>query len=423
MTGQDDATSPRDGRREYRRSVSKARMDRDAVKVIRRLRRNGHQAYLVGGGVRDLLLDIDPKDFDIATSARPSEVRNLFRNCRIIGRRFRLAHVLFSEGKIIEVATFRKDPSNALDATESAELAALGVPRPNEEVDLLIRHDNVFGEPNEDARRRDFTINGLFYDTESERVIDYVGGMEDLDRRIIRTIGLPDVRFREDPVRMLRAIKFSARLDFGIDPDVYDALVAQRTELARAAKPRLLEELLRLLRGGAAHRSFWLMWETGILSVLMPELSMHLDDGSKEARQLWARLDAVDAHKRAGVLPSDAVLFAALLLGPISEALAHRKTATKSYESLMGPIVERVALPRRLKERVRNIVACQSRLRSGALGALPRRDYFADAASLFGIDCYGRGQRRPEWLDMDFRADRPARTPRRRSRGRRGRRS
>lgn len=390
-------------------------VDRDALKVIRRLRRYGHQAYLVGGGVRDLLLGVRPKDFDVATSARPAEVRELFRNCRIIGRRFRLAHILFSGGKIIETATFRRDPTED-DLDDASDV------RRREDVDLLIRHDNVFGEPWEDARRRDFTINGLFYDSESNEVIDYVGGMRDVRGRVVRTIGQPDVRFREDPVRILRAIKFSARLDLGIDPPVYDAMVAQRDELRRAARPRLLEEILRLLRGGAAHRSFWLMWETGALGVLLPQLAMHLDDDAPEARLLWGRLDAIDTLKRAGSLPTDAVLFAALMLGPIEEAVTGARDATGAYEGLMRDVVETLAVPRRLKERCRTIVQAQRRLRSGKLGALPRREYFEEAATLFGLECHALGRRRPDWLDERPKSDVPPRTRARRRR-RRGRKS
>jgi poly(A) polymerase len=379
-------------------------IDDDALKVIRRLRRHGHEAYLVGGGVRDLLLGVRPKDFDIATSARPSEVRSLFRNCRVIGRRFRLAHILFAGGKIIEVATFRRDPLEAFDQVEgefAEEMDALEHPqaRRRDDVDLLIRHDNVFGEPHEDALRRDFTINGLFFDSESHSVIDYVGGMTDIEGRVVRTIGAPDVRFREDPVRILRAIKFSARLDLGIDPDVYDAMVAQRDELNRAAKPRLLEEVLRLLRGGASHRSFWLLWETGCLGVLIPQLAMHLDDDSPSARRLWARLDAIDALKKADSVPPDTVLFAALMLGPLEEAIAMDRDPLGAYEQLMTEIAETLAVPRRMKERVRNMVYAQRRLASGKIAGMTRRDYFDDAAILFGIDCDARGLRRPEWLD------------------------
>src|SRR5262249_6675413 len=217
--------------------------------------------YLVGGCVRDLLLDKNPKDFDVATSARPEDVRALFRNSRVIGRRFRLVHILFGRGKVIETATFRRTPNE--EERDSDE--------------LLIRSDNLFGRTDEDAMRRDFTINALFYDLEHKEVLDWCGGMEDIARRTVRTIGDPVTRFHEDPVRILRAIKFSARLDLGMDPELYHAIVQCRSALGKAARPRLFEELLRLMRGGAgAERSIWLAWETGVLDVLLPELSAYL---------------------------------------------------------------------------------------------------------------------------------------------------
>ena len=238
--------------------IARELIDPEADKVVRRLARHGFQAYLVGGCVRDLLLSRTPKDFDVATNATPKEIRQLFRNCRIIGRRFRLAHIFFGP-KIIETSTFRANPREGDDASDSDE--------------LLIRRDNVFGTDTEDARRRDFTINGLFYDVEAERVIDHVGGMADLERRVVRTIGDPDIRFREDPVRMLRAVKFAARLDFTIEPVTLAALVRHRGEIAKCAQPRVLEELYRLLRGGAAHRSMALLIETGLAQNLSPQLA------------------------------------------------------------------------------------------------------------------------------------------------------
>lgn len=407
-------------------------MDSDAVKVIRRLRRYGHTAYLVGGGVRDLLLSRRPKDFDVATSAQPQEVRSLFRNCRVIGRRFRLAHILFAGGKVIEVATFRRDPMQAFDVVEgefaeemeAAEESTANrlVPRrkeSGEEVDLLIRHDNVFGEPHEDAIRRDFTINGLFYDIERGEVIDYVGGVPDLERHVVRTIGDPDVRFREDPVRILRAIKFSARLDFGIAPDVYDAMVDHREELQRAARPRLLEEVLRLMRGGAAHRSIYLLWDAGVLAGMLPEVASYFDDDGPEAELTWGRLDAIDRRQRDRDLPSDAVLLAALLLGPIEEAIEGVRDPSRAFGDFIDEVAERLVLPRRIKDRIRTIVASQGRLRSGRLGALPRRDYFYDAATLFAADQEARGEPVPAWAQQPEQIEQEARPRRRRRRRRR----
>src|SRR5687768_5860067 len=281
-------------------------IDSDAAKVVRRLERSGYQAYLVGGCVRDLLLGGRPKDFDVATNARPDDVRALFRNCRIIGRRFRLVHVLFGGGKVIEVATFRRSPIIDADALEASP----------GDVDLLIRSDNAFGEAHEDALRRDFTINALFYDLDAGQILDWVGGMADIERRVVRTIGEPETRFREDPIRILRAIKFAARLDLGIDPDVYDAMVFTRASLARAARPRLFEEILRLMRGGGAHRSMWLAWELGILSVLLPELATFLDDdaGDGDASRVWKLLAEVDRRTVERGAPFDDIVLSTLLL-------------------------------------------------------------------------------------------------------------
>lgn len=369
-------------------------LDEDAVRVVKRLVRNGFQAYLVGGCVRDMLLGKKPKDFDVATNARPHDIKATFRNCRVIGRRFRLAHVLFGGGKIIETATFRRDPmAGEIDADIDAADDPL-VPRTkprDEDADLLIRHDNVFGEPHEDALRRDFRMNGLFYDVERSEVIDFVGGMKDIEARVLSTIGLPDVRFREDPVRILRAIKFSARLDVGIEPECYDAMVAQREELRRAARARLFEEVLRLLRGGAAHRSVWLAWETGVLSVLLPEVSALLDDGGARAHELWRRLDAIDEIVALRGPPSDTVLFAAFLAGAIEEALDGAPDPLAAYEDLMRGITEDLALPRRIKERMRVILGCQRRIRSGKLGTLPQREFWQDALDFYEIDCRARG--------------------------------
>src|SRR6185369_15858912 len=194
---------------QYVVEFEEGRIDPDAAKVVKRLTRAGYEAYLVGGAVRDLLIGRSPKDFDVATSARPDDVRRLFRNSRIIGRRFRLVHVLFGGGKVIETATFRRPPEE----------------NQRENEDLLIRNDNVFGEAHQDAYRRDFTINGLFYDLDHNLVLDWVGGMADIERRAVHTIGTPVVRFQEDPVRILRAIKFAAQLDLGVTPEVYDAMV------------------------------------------------------------------------------------------------------------------------------------------------------------------------------------------------------
>jgi poly(A) polymerase len=346
-------------------------MDPDAEKVVRRLVRNGFEAYLVGGGVRDLLLGGAPKDFDVATSARPDDVRNLFRNSRIIGRRFRLVHVLFGGGKVIETATFRRTPAEE---------------RERESDDLLIRSDNVFGEAHEDAYRRDFTINALFYDFERGAVLDWVGGMPDIEQRVVRTIGDPIVRFREDPVRILRAIKFSARLDLAIAPEVYDAMVVCRDELSRAARPRLFEEVLRLMRGGAAHRSIWLAWESGVLDVLLPELSSYLSAADREQSQVFRLLGAVARTTRERREPlDDVVLWAVLLLEPLREACEGARDRIQAATDFLEPVVERLAVPRRIADAMRRIVAALPRLESGRTGRMAKTGLFVTASEVLAL--------------------------------------
>lgn len=366
--------------------LSDDRIDPDAAKVVRRLERSGHQAYLVGGCVRDLLLGGKPKDFDIATSARPEDVRALFRNCRVIGRRFRLAHILFGGGKVIEVATFRRNPAMEAPEEDASEVFD----------DLLIRSDNVFGEAHEDALRRDFTMNALFYDLDRRQVLDWCGGIDDVRRRTIHTIGDPTVRFREDPIRILRAIKFAARLDLGIAPDVYDAIGWVRDDLAKAARPRVFEEILRLLRGGAAHRSAWLMWETGAMSVLLPELAAFLEDEEATAggaQRFFRKMDAVDAMGRARGRPlDDVVLWTVLLKEPLDEACAGERDKIRASGEFLDPIIERVAVPRRIADGVRRIVAILPRVAAGRAGRFARTNLMAPALDVLEAELLAAGR-------------------------------
>jgi len=247
--------------------ISRRDIDPNVLKVLYRLINAGHLAYLVGGGVRDLMLGRRPKDFDVATSAHPQQVRDLFRNSRLIGRRFRLIHVFFGPHNV-EVATFRR---------ASEELSGPDDP--------LIRLDNTFGTPQEDAFRRDFTVNALFYDPATFHVIDCTGGVDDLDAKLIRTIGDPETRMREDPVRMLRAVRFAAKLDFAIEPATRAAIERHRQDLLKAAMPRLVEETYRTLGQAAAGRAACLMEELGLLEPLMPFLSEHMKASSGAAAQ------------------------------------------------------------------------------------------------------------------------------------------
>ncbi len=386
--------------------LDESRIDPDAAKVVWRLVRARHEAYLVGGCVRDLLLGFQPKDFDVATSAAPDEVRRLFRNSRIIGRRFRLVHVLFGSNKVIETATFRRAPQHEEDRAGG---------------DLLIRSDNEFGAAHEDARRRDFTVNGLFYDLEAQQVLDWVGGMPDIARRTINTIGDPVVRFREDPVRMLRAIKFSARLDCGIAPEVYDALVCCREALVMAARPRLFEELLRLLRGGAAHRSFWLAWETGLLDVLLPELATYLADEGEAGGLLWPMLTQIDRYRREnGDAPDDVVLWTVLLIEPLLEACSHSRDRLVACTRFLEPIIDRLNVPRRIADAMRRILGMWPRLEAGRPGRFQRSAIYATAEAV--LEMRRRAQAAMNGAPIEAPAELPASNaePRRRSRRQRG---
>jgi len=354
----------------YPIELDEDRIDPDAAKVVRRLVRSGYEAYLVGGCVRDLLLDRRPKDFDVCTSARPDDVRRLFRNSRVIGRRFRLVHVLFGGGKVIETATFRRAP----DADED---------RGTE--DLLIRNDNVFGEAHQDARRRDFTINALFYDVERCEVLDWVGGMPDIERRAVHTIGKPLVRFLEDPVRILRAIRFSAHRDLGITPEVYDAIVETRTALSRAARPRLFEEVLRLMRGGAAHRALFLCWETGVLDVLLPELSTFLADREEDDDRVWQLLQEIDRRTAENGPLDDVVLWTVLLGEPLREACDGVRDRVETAHEFLEAVVDRLNVPRRIAESIRRIVALMPRLESGRGGRFSRTSLYPMACEVLDI--------------------------------------
>lgn len=378
-------------------------IDADAAKVVRRLTRHGHEAYLVGGCVRDLLVKRRPKDFDVATSARPDDVRRLFRNSRIIGRRFRLVHVLFGGGKVIETATFRRAPEQTPG---------------REGDDLLIRNDNVFGDAHEDAQRRDFTINGLFYDIERREVIDWVGGMPDVERRSVHTIGNPVVRFLEDPVRILRAVKFSARLDFGLTPEVYDAIVSCRPALRRAAKPRLFEEVLRLMREGAAHRALWIAWETGVLDVLLPELSTHLADREESDDLVWRILSEVDRRTQAGIVFEDTLLWLALLLEPMREACADQEDRAQAAYDFLEPIIDRLNVPRRIADPVRRVVAMLPRVESGRLGRFARSALYPLAVEVSALRQAALTQEAELPIDHPSLGATPATAPRRKRRRR-----
>ncbi len=372
--------------------VSRHEIDPDALKVLYRLKRFDHDAYLVGGGVRDLLLGRTPKDFDIGTSARPSEVKRLFRNCWIIGRRFRLAHVKFGP-KTIEVATFRRllsvEEAALIEQTET-EADAKAKPDAPAEADTssgeakrprrpAIRRDNTFGTAEEDAFRRDFTINGLFYDIATFSVIDYVGGMADLKAGIIRSIGDPNERFVEDPVRMVRALSFASRLGFELDPLVQRAIRKHRDEIANASPARMIEELFKILRSGVSAKTFRALSETGLLMLIAPEVER------RKSGALWRSLETLDAY-RSGFKDAPPTLTNTILLGSLVQPVQpldltpRRRDDKRPLDVTLGQL----PVARRDVENLRQTLQVQPRLQDpqlapGAQRAVLHRGSFDDA--------------------------------------------
>ncbi|HVE71161.1 MAG TPA: polynucleotide adenylyltransferase PcnB [Thermoanaerobaculia bacterium] len=287
--------------------ISRRSIPENVLKVLYRLHRSGYRAYLCGGSVRDLLMNRTPKDFDVVTDAHPSEVRRLFRNSRIIGRRFRLVHIIFQD-QVVEVATFRREPDRIAVAPEDAESE-----------DFLITDDNTFGSPLQDARRRDFTINALFYNISDFSVIDYVAGVDDLREGRVRVIGDPDLRFREDPVRMMRAIEFASRLGFEIEEATYQGILRHRNDILKASPPRVSEEILELLRRGWSRGAIRLMVDTALLEPLLPEIYNAIR--GDRSPYFWKMLEVLDRTVQAGRKVSDAVLLSVLMLPWVMDEL------------------------------------------------------------------------------------------------------
>lgn len=295
--------------------LSLDKVDPDALYVMEKLRNNGYIAYLVGGGVRDLLLNHKPKDFDISTSAEPEQIKQLFRNCILIGRRFRLAHIRFGK-KIIEVSTFRSGDN---------------------ETDALILRDNKWGSPEEDVLRRDFTINGLFYDSSTQEVIDYVDGYEDVKKQLLRTIGQPFIRFRQDPVRMLRLLKFQARFGLNIDPATHNALLECRQEITKSSPARILEELLRMLESGSSEPFFRKLAEHGFFDLIIPALAKAMKIAEEE--EILSYLKEADTICRDSTreIPSRSVLLASIVF-PLLEKKIRKHYTDREIIPHLGEI-------------------------------------------------------------------------------------
>jgi poly(A) polymerase len=345
---------------EEKHGIPLSSIDINARKVLNRLHDAGFRACLVGGGVRDLMLGIKPKDFDVATDATPDEVKRLFRNARLIGRRFRLAHVRYGRD-IIEVATFRAPHDEAIEDAEALV----------EESGRILR-DNVYGSLEQDVWRRDFTINSLYYDIADGSVIDYTGGVSDLREGVLRMIGDSEQRYHEDPVRMLRAVRFAAKLGFHIDPEAEHIIIELAHLLGAAPPARLFEEFLKLMHGGAAYETFLLLRKYQLFGQLFPETEQALkrEGGEGFLRFIGNALKNTDKRIQEGKPVNPAFLVAVLLWNPVLTAqLAHIKKGLpefvalqKASQEVLSRVVRHVAVPRRFSTQSREIWELQQRL-------------------------------------------------------------
>lgn len=371
--------------------ISRKNIDSDALKVLYRLSSLGYTAYLVGGGVRDLLMGRKPKDFDVGTSAKPVEVKKAFKNCFLIGRRFRLAHVRFAGGKIIETATFRQNSQSIGEIIEHASEGPL--------------EDNTFGTPETDAYRRDFTVNGLFYDIKDFSVIDWVGGMKDIEKKIIRAIGDPEIRFQEDPVRMMRAVKFSSRLGFTIERKTLSAMKKYHSCILNAAVPRVCEEVFRLFPYGHSKEAFKLMWECGMLGDLLPELASYINSSGGAKCVVWKYLAVLDKYENfmadKGYEVSNALRAAVLMTGLYK---AEKKNA--QGRAVMQLMLQSLKIPKAVYFTASLLLESSRRLSASPVKGKSRFIYnrdFLDALDYNRIVFRAEGKDERvlnEWLDL-----------------------
>jgi poly(A) polymerase len=380
--------------------ISRKGIDEEALKVLYRLHRHGFLAYLVGGSVRDLLIGRVPKDFDVATNAHPHEINALFRNSRIIGRRFRLVHVFFKGGKIIEVSTFRSRSEFEEIQTEDGN---------------IIRTDS-FGTPEEDSLRRDLTINGLFYNIADFSIIDYVDGMADLRRGIIRTIGDPNERFLQDPVRMIRVLRHASRTGFSIEEETYKAVLRHREEIRKCSPSRLRDEFFRDLKEDVARPFLQLMLETNLLLSLFPDLQRAFGDQNpfreKNKRFLLSLFELTDHLNQTGQPLPESILLALFLTPLLSTVIPeHPFLGEKERAIYLGQtirlflyqVLTPFSVPKALKEMAYQILMAQSYLRKAIQrGGIPRRmrmkKYFKESVLLFGIEAQAKGKKVPFFL-------------------------
>ncbi len=400
--------------------ISRGMLSPNALRVLYRLRDNGFIAHLVGGCVRDLLLGREPKDFDVATDATPGQIKRLFRNCRLVGRRFRLAHLHFAD-EIIEVSTFRSSLPEDSDR-EGAQAEERGrPPRHLKSEEGMVLRDNVFGTPEQDALRRDFTVNALAYSIADFSIIDHAGGMEDLRKGVIRTIGDPRVRFTEDPVRMLRAVRFAAMLGFSVETATWEALLGQSDAIAMASPPRLYEEVLKLFLLGEGEKSYQLLRRTGLFAALFPRFSAWLEsetDGFPHTR-VGEALDRIDSRIQGGEKVPPQLLLA-LMFGQYLEEKGERfrergaqpqQATDLAVAELLEELAPTVQIPNRVGVLARTILSCQVRFRKMP-GRHPlsfiRRPGFAEAFDYLCItgDITGESREFRGWWEK-FARDNP----------------
>lgn len=337
--------------------ISRQQIDERALKVLYRLHKAGYQAYLVGGGVRDLLLGLEPKDFDVATDAKPEEVRKLFRNCRLIGRRFRLAHIHFGR-EIIEVATFRGDHEQDADG----QLDDSG----------RILRDNVYGTLEQDVWRRDFKVNALYYNIADFSVVDFTGAMDDINGRTLTMIGDPETRYREDPVRMLRAVRFAAKLDFGISSETETPIEKLAELLAEIPAARLFDEAIKLFHSGSAVRCFELLKQYRLLDILFPQTAKALSLDAEYEVFLIKVLQNTDRRIMDGKPVNPAFVLAALLWYPLleqakwflNEGMSFNMSMQKAIDKVLPGQLQITSIPKRLSMVMKDIWFLQDRLRN-----------------------------------------------------------
>lgn len=347
--------------------ISRKDISPNALKVLYRLKDAGFDAYLVGGCIRDLLLGLKPKDFDVVTNAHPEQIKQVFRNCRLIGRRFRLAHVVFGR-EIIEVATFRGHHSGSDDDEETAPKAKTASLSDHGQ----ILRDNVYGSIEEDAQRRDFTINALYYSVNDFAVYDFANGIDAIERRSIELIGDPDTRYREDPVRMLRAIRFATKLNMQISAECAEPIPQLAVLLKNIPAPRLFDEMLKLLLAGKAFDNFMLMRDMKVLKQLLPQLEKLLkqEPEGKAFKLATQALQDTDSRVDAGKPVTPAFIFAALLWYPVEvraqalmiDGISELDAMNIAMTEVLDDVQRTIAIPKRFTLTIRDIWALQNRL-------------------------------------------------------------